>query len=84
MAKGKLIIISAPSGCGKSTIIGEIIKNEGLNLAFSISATTRAPRGEEIDGVNYYFLSEDEFKQLLLMMNSWNMKKCTLVAIMVH
>ncbi|MBQ4917489.1 MAG: guanylate kinase [Muribaculaceae bacterium] len=65
MAKGKLIIISAPSGCGKSTIIGEIIKNEGLNLAFSISATTRAPRGEEIDGVNYYFLSEDEFKQAI-------------------
>ena len=65
MAKGKLIIISAPSGCGKSTIIGEIIKNEVLNLAFSISATTRAPRGEEVDGVNYYFLSVDEFKQAI-------------------
>ena len=65
MAKGKLIIISAPSGCGKSTIIGEIIKNEDLNLAFSISATTRAPRGEEVDGVNYYFLSVDEFKQAI-------------------
>lgn len=65
MAKGKLIIISAPSGCGKSTIISEIIKNEELNLAFSISATTRAPRGEEIDGVNYYFLSEEEFKQAI-------------------
>lgn len=65
MAKGKLIIISAPSGCGKSTIIGEIIKNGDLNLAFSISATTRAPRGEEVDGVNYYFLSVDEFKQAI-------------------
>ena len=65
MAKGKLIIISAPTGCGKSTIIGEIIKNESLNLAFSISATTRAPRGEEVHGVNYYFLSVDEFKQAI-------------------
>lgn len=65
MTKGKLIIISAPSGCGKSTIIGEIIKKECLNLAFSISATTRTPRGEEIDGVNYYFLSEEEFKQAI-------------------
>jgi guanylate kinase len=65
MAKGKLIIISAPSGCGKSTIIGEITKNEKLNLAFSVSATTRAPRGEEVHGVNYYFLSEDEFRQAI-------------------
>ena len=65
MAKGKLIIISAPSGCGKSTIIGEIIKNQDLNLAFSISATTREPRKGEIDGVNYYFLSEEEFKNAI-------------------
>lgn len=62
MAKGKLIIISAPSGCGKSTIIGKIIDNPDLNLAFSISATTRAPRKGEKDGVNYYFISEDEFR----------------------
>lgn len=62
MAKGKLIIISAPSGCGKSTIIGKIIDNPDLNLAFSISATTRAPREGEVDGVNYYFISEDEFR----------------------
>lgn len=65
MAKGKLIIISAPSGCGKSTIIGKIINNKELNLAFSISATTRAPRGEEIHGIHYYFLSEKEFRDAI-------------------
>ena len=65
MSKGKLIILSAPSGCGKSTIIGEIIKNPSLNLAFSISATTRLPREGEKHGVNYYFLSEEDFKQAI-------------------
>lgn len=65
MAKGKLIIISAPSGCGKSTIIGEVIKNEALRLAFSISATTRQPRRNEVDGVDYYFLSPEEFKSAI-------------------
>lgn len=65
MTKGKLIIISAPSGCGKSTIINEIIKNEELKLSFSISATTREPRRGEIDGVNYYFLTEDDFKKAI-------------------
>lgn len=63
MKKGKLIIISAPSGTGKSTIIGELMKNENLKLEFSISATTRPLRGEEKDGVNYYFLSLEEFKK---------------------
>ena len=65
MSKGKLIILSAPSGCGKSTIIGEIIKNPSLNLAFSISATTRLPREGEKHGVNYYFLSVDEFQEAI-------------------
>ena len=63
MKKGKLIIISAPSGCGKSTIINEIIKNPDLKLEFSISATTREPRRGEKNGVNYYFMTVDEFKQ---------------------
>ncbi|MDO4511517.1 MAG: guanylate kinase [Bacteroidales bacterium] len=58
----KLIIISAPSGSGKSTIIGRIIDDEVLKLQFSISATTRAPRGAEQHGKEYYFLSEDDFK----------------------
>ena len=60
--KGKLIIFSAPSGSGKSTIINYLM-TQGLNLAFSISATSRAPRGTEQHGVEYYFLSAEEFKQ---------------------
>lgn len=62
MAKGKVIIFSAPSGSGKSTIISYLLKQQ-LNLAFSISATTRPPRGEEKNGVEYFFLSQEEFKE---------------------
>lgn len=58
----KLIIISAPSGSGKSTIINYLI-SKGLPLGFSISATSRAPRGTEKNGVEYYFLAPDEFRQ---------------------
>ena len=61
-SKGKIIIISAPSGTGKSTIIGELIKDNNLRLEFSISATTRQPRKGEINGVNYYFMTTDDFK----------------------
>ncbi|WP_106828765.1 guanylate kinase [Parabacteroides pacaensis] len=59
--KGKLIIFSAPSGSGKSTIINYLLK-QNLNLHFSISATSRLPRGTEKHGVEYYFLSPQEFK----------------------
>ena len=59
---GKLIIFSAPSGSGKSTNINYLLK-QNLNLAFSISATSRPPRGEEKHGVEYFFLSPDEFRQ---------------------
>lgn len=59
---GKLIIFSAPSGSGKSTIINNLL-NQDLNLAFSISATSRPPRGTEQNGVEYFFLSPDEFRQ---------------------
>ena len=59
---GKLIIFSAPSGSGTSTIINYLLK-QNLNLAFSISATSRPPRGEEKHGVEYFFLSPDEFRQ---------------------
>lgn len=59
---GKLIIFSAPSGSGKSTIINYLMK-QGLNLAFSISATSRPPRGTEQHGVEYFFLSPEEFKK---------------------
>ena len=60
--KGKLIIFSAPSGSGKSTIINYLMK-QGLGLTFSISATSRAPRGTEQHGVEYFFLSPEEFRQ---------------------
>jgi len=62
MKKGKLIIVSAPSGSGKSTIIGKIMEKYE-NLHFSISATSRPPRGTEQNGVEYFFLSPEEFKQ---------------------
>jgi guanylate kinase len=62
MTPEKLIIISAPSGSGKSTIINYLLSQD-LGLEFSISATTRLPRGEEKDGVDYHFLSVDDFKQ---------------------
>lgn len=60
-SQGKLIVFSAPSGAGKTTIVRHLLKNEELNLMFSISATSRAPRGEEKDGVDYYFLGREEF-----------------------
>lgn len=59
---GKLIIFSAPSGSGKSTIINYLL-TKGLNLAFSVSATSRSPRGTEKDGVEYFFLTPDEFRK---------------------
>lgn len=59
---GKLIIFSAPSGSGKSTIINYLLKQD-LNLQFSISATSRPPRGTEQNGVEYFFLTPEEFKR---------------------
>jgi len=60
--KGKLIVFSAASGAGKTTIVKEILKNF-TNIVFSISATTRPKREIETNGVEYYFLSEEEFKK---------------------
>lgn len=60
--KGKLIIVSAPSGSGKSTLVNYLMQ-QGLDLAFSVSCTSRAPRGSEKHGVEYYFLSPEEFRQ---------------------
>ena len=65
MEEGKLIIISAPSGSGKSTIIGRIMQDESLRLAFSVSATTRPRRGQEVHGVDYYYLTPEEFEQMI-------------------
>lgn len=58
----KIIIFSAPSGSGKSTIINYLMQ-QGLNLHFSVSATSRPPRGVEQNGVEYYFLTPEDFKQ---------------------
>ena len=64
MNRGKLIIVSAPSGTGKSTIIRWLMKEHPeLNLAFSISCTSRAPRGTEQNGVEYFFLTPEEFRK---------------------
>jgi guanylate kinase len=62
--KGKLIIISAPSGAGKTTIVKHLL-DSGLNLSFSISATTRKPRENEKNGNDYFFISIDEFRRRL-------------------
>ena len=61
MNKGRLIVFSAPSGCGKGTMLEQIMKDE--HYSFSVSATTRAPREGEVDGVNYYYLSKEEFQR---------------------
>lgn len=60
--KGKLIIFSAPSGSGKTTIVKRLLQKEELNLEFSISACTRSPRDNEVDGEDYYFLSKETFR----------------------
>jgi guanylate kinase len=60
---GKLIVFSAPSGSGKTTIVQHLLQQEELNLEFSISATSRERRGEELDGKHYYFMTFEKFKQ---------------------
>lgn len=62
MKKGNLIVISGPSGAGKGTICKALLERED-NLYISVSATTRSPRKGEVDGVNYYFLTQEEFKK---------------------
>ncbi len=59
--RGKLLILTAPSGAGKTTILRHVLARFGERLAFSVSATTRPPRPGEVDGVDYYFLSNREF-----------------------
>lgn len=64
MNRGVLYVISAPSGCGKGTILEKVLKNN-TNIFYSVSATTRNPRERELDGVNYYFHSKEEFQSLI-------------------
>lgn len=63
MNKGKLLVFSAPSGSGKTTIVRHLLAQEDLNLEFSISCATREPRGQEVDGKDYYFITWEEFKK---------------------
>lgn len=62
MTEGKLIVFSAPSGSGKTTIVRHLLKQKEFNLDFSISATSREPRSNEVNGEDYYFMSTREFK----------------------
>ena len=62
MNKGQLIVVSGPSGSGKDTVISGAVKRLGSNAFLSVSMTTRNIRGNEIDGVDYYFVSEEQFR----------------------
>lgn len=64
MSKGKLVVISGASGVGKGTVLG-IMMNKRKDLQFSVSATTRAPRPSETDGVHYYFVTKEQFEQMI-------------------
>ncbi|MCM1114742.1 MAG: guanylate kinase [Clostridium sp.] len=64
MNKGMLVVLSAPSGCGKDTVFKEICKKRD-DVAESVSATTRAAREGEVDGVNYYFVSREQFQDMI-------------------
>ena len=64
MSKGLLIVFSAPSGGGKGTILDEL-KKQNENLKVSISATTRAPRDKDVNGVNYHFVTKEKFMEML-------------------
>ena len=59
--RGLLVVVSGPSGCGKGTVLGKLLR-EDPNVFYSVSATTRAPRPGEIDGVHYHFITKEDFK----------------------
>lgn len=61
--RGKVIVFSAPSGSGKSTVIGHLLQYKELNMHFSVSCTSRPPRGSERNGVEYFFLSPEDFRR---------------------
>ena len=61
MKNSKFIVIAAPSGSGKTTIVNKLIKEKDLDLHFSVSATSRDPRKNEVNGENYFFITKEEF-----------------------
>ena len=71
MSKGKLVVISGASGVGKGTVLG-IMMEKRKDLKFSVSATTRAPRPSETDGVHYYFVTKEAFEKWLPPVRCWN------------
>ena len=64
MSKGKLIVISGASGVGKGTVLGKMMEKR-KDLSFSVSATTRDPRPNELDGIHYYFISKERFEDMI-------------------
>ena len=64
MSKGKMIVISGASGVGKGTVLNLMMQKRG-DLIFSVSATTRDPRPNEVDGVHYYFITKDRFEEMI-------------------
>ena len=73
MKKGLLIILSGPSGVGKGTVREYIFSNSNLPFVYSVSMTTRKPRINEVDGKDYYFVSQEEFKEISTTIISLNM-----------
>ena len=80
--KGNLIVISGPSGTGKGTVCKQLLQKHS-EIAYSISATTRAPRVGEVNGKDYWFLSKEEFQQMIMKINFWNGQKFMVIT-MVH
>ena len=64
MSRGKLLVLSGPSGVGKGTVLAELMKLRD-DMCFSVSATTRAPRPGEVEGVSYFFVSQERFKEMI-------------------
>ena len=77
MSKGKFIVLSAPSGSGKTTLAKQLLQNKSLQLAFSISATSREPRANEKHGIDYFFISQEQFQKQIDQGVLSNMKKFT-------
>ena len=63
MQKGLLLVVSGPSGCGKGTVLKEVMQQQ--DLYYSVSLTTRAPRPGEVDGVQYHFVSKEQFEEMI-------------------